>query len=318
MLEYILFVIGLVLIIKGADYLVDGSSILATRLGISQLVIGLTIVAFGTSAPELVVALISIFEGTSEIVLGNIIGSNISNLLLILGAAAVIYPLKIRYSTIWKEIPFSLLAALLLLALVNNEASGQYLTFYDGIALLFIFAIFIYYTFMKSKEDTKKKKKEEIMEIKKENFYKSIGMIAAGLIGLFVGGKWVVDGAVAIAIQFGLSEFLISATIIAIGTSLPELAVAVSASLKRKADIAIGNIVGSNIFNILLVLGTASLISPVSVPIFVNTDIIFLIYMSVLLFVFVYTNKNKELNRWHGLIFLLFYIGYLYFLIGRG
>jgi len=315
MLEYILFAIGFVFLLKGADLLVDGASLLASKLGVSQLIIGLTIVAFGTSAPELVVAIISSLEGTSQVVLGNVIGSNISNILLILGAAAILYPLKIKYSTIWKEIPFSLLAALLLLALVSNGGGIEHLTFYDGITMLSVFLIFIYYTFSESKQE---KKKKQIVKFEKKKLYRTFLMIIAGLIGLLLGGKWVVDGAIFIARNFGLSEFLISATIIAIGTSLPELAVAVSASLKHKADIAIGNVVGSNIFNILLVLGTTSLVAPISVPGFVSTDIVFLVYMTALLFGFVYINKKKQLEKWHGVVFIVLYIAYLFFLIGRG
>ena len=316
MLEYILFAIGFVFLIKGADYLVDGASLIAERLGISQLMIGLTIVAFGTSAPELVVAVISSLQGNSEIILGNIIGSNISNILLILGSAALIYPVKVRYSTIWKEIPFSLLAALLLLALVNN--TSQNISLYDGLTMLFIFSLFIYYTFIENKNHAKKKKHKELLKIEKSEFYKAIAMVGVGLVGLFLGGQWVVQGAVSLARYFGLSEFLISATIIAIGTSLPELAVAVSASLKKKLDLAIGNVIGSNIFNILLVLGISSLISPVHVPVFINSDIVFLIYMTVLLFILVYIDKNKTLSRWEGLLFILLYIAYLIFIIIRG
>jgi cation:H+ antiporter len=318
MLEYILFVIGFILLVKGADYLVDGSSIIATRLGIPQLIIGLTVVAFGTSMPELVVAVISSINGSSEIVLGNVIGSNISNILLILGISAIIHNIKIRDSTIWKEIPFSLLAALLLLAFVNNGTDKHMISFYDGITMLAVFSIFIYYTFSEALACKNKTCKKEVMKIEKSEFYNSIGLIIAGLIGLFLGGKFVVDGAVFIATQFGFSEFLISSTIIAIGTSLPELVVVVIASLKKKVDMAIGNIIGSNVFNILLVLGTASIISPITIQPFINTDIVFLIYMTCLLFGLVYINKKKELGKLSGILFILLYIGYIFFLISRG
>jgi cation:H+ antiporter len=318
MLEYILFAIGFVLLVKGADYLVEGASIIATRLGIPQLIIGLTVVAFGTSMPELVVAIISSLEGSPEIVLGNVIGSNISNILLILGISAIIHEIKIKDSTIWKEIPFSLLATLLLLAFVNNGSGGQTLSFYDGLAMLAVFSIFIYYTFSEAMSCKKKKCKDDIMEIEKSEFYRAIGMILLGLVGLFLGGKWVVDGAVSIATQLGLSQFLMSATIIAIGTSLPELAVAVVASMKKKVDMAIGNVIGSNIFNILLVLGTTSLISPIAVQPFITADITFLIYMTCLLFGLVYINKKKELGRFSGFFFVLLYIAYIIFLISRG
>jgi cation:H+ antiporter len=318
MLEYILFVIGFILIVKGADYLVDGASTIATHLGIPQLIIGLTVVAFGTSMPELVVAVISSLEGSAEITLGNVIGSNISNILLILGISAVIHKIKIKNSTIWKEIPFSLLAALLLLAFVNDSTGERILSFYDGVVMLSVFAIFIYYTFSEAFACKTKICKKEVMKIEKSDFYKSIGLILAGLVGLFFGGKFVVDGAVFIATQFGFSEFLISSTIIAIGTSLPELVVTVVASMKKKVDMAVGNIIGSNIFNILLVLGTASLISPITVQPFINTDITFLIYMTCLLFGLVFINKKKELGKFSGLFFILLYIAYIIFLVGRG
>lgn len=316
MIDYLFFAIGFVLLIKGADFLIEGASTIAASIGISQLMIGLTIVAFGTSMPELVVGIISSLKGTSQIVLGNVIGSNISNILLILGSAAVIYPVKIRYSTIWKEIPFSLLGALMLLALVNNDSGMELLSLYDGITLMFIFFIFVRYTLLQTQND--KKKTGDVLKIEKSKFYKSVLMFAGGLIGLFIGGKWVVEGAILIAKQLGFSEFLISATIIAVGTSLPELAVSIVASLKRKIDIAIGNVVGSNIFNIFLVLGISSIISPISVPDFVNADTVFLIYITVFLFVFAYTDKKKEIQRWHGVIFLLLYVGYVIFLLGRG
>ncbi len=322
MIEYILFVVGIALLIKSADYIVEGSSILAKKLGVSALVIGLTIVAFGTSLPELIVSIIATLKGSGDIVFGNIIGSNMTNTLLILGAMALFTSLKVKNSTTWKEIPFSFLAVLVLFIFAMgsflNKSGGEYLSRTDGIILILFFSIFLYYVF-----EIAKKNKEIIVETQENDFKKLSNttlllMIVGGLIGLFLGGKWTVDGAVAIASAFGLSEFLISATIIAIGTSLPELITSIVAALKKNVDLALGNIIGSNIFNIFWVLGLTAIIQPLKFPEFIAIDLIILLFATFLLFLFMFTSWKHRLDRWEGIVFLLIYASYIINLIIRG
>jgi len=321
MIEYILFVLGIFLLIKGADYLVEGSSSLAKKLGVPTLVIGLTIVAFGTSIPELVVNVLASIKGLGEVAFGNIIGSSMANLLLILGIAAIITNLKIQRSTIWKEIPFSFLAVLILLIfssvfLLDNLKINSLLRT-EGIILLFFFALFIYYVVglvKKNKENLEDKK----IEVIAHPYWIISLMILGGLVGLYFGGKWTVDGAVSIARTFGLSEFLISATIIAIGTSLPELFTTIVATRKKDIDLAVGNIVGSNIFNVFWILGVTSVIKPIPFPNFISVDLLILLFATLLLFIFMFVGKKHELDRWQGILFLILYISYLAFLIVRG
>lgn len=324
---YILFFIGFVFLIKGADYLVDGASALAKKIGVSTLVIGLTIVAFGTSAPELVVNIIASVQQNTDLAIGNIIGSNISNILLVLGITAFIYPLKITTGTAWKEIPFSLLATAAVFFIVNdvliNTAGPNIITRSEGLILLSFFIIFIYYTFGIARVEGEPG--EEIKELK---WYASVGAILGGLIGLTIGGKWVVDGAIAFATMFGLSEAFIGLTVVAIGTSLPELATSIVAAHKKKEDIAIGNIVGSNVFNLLWILGLSSVIQPIPFNHNMNIDIIILAIITFILFAFIfisrkktvwlYISRNYVLERWQGLLFVLLYVAYLGFLIYRG
>ena len=320
-LEYILFFVGIFLLIKGADYLVDGSSSLAKRFGVSGLIIGLTVVAFGTSMPELVVNLVAAFEGATEVAFGNIIGSNISNLLLVLGITASIYNIKVHYSTTWKEIPFSFLAVLTLFILANKfliEGLEVFkLTRIDGIILLLFFSIFIYYAFLVVRRSQAEKEEREI-EVQKRNLFFTWLMILGGAIALFIGGIWTVDGAVYIANQLGLSQFFISATIIALGTSLPELVTSIKAALKQEVDMAVGNIIGSNIFNILWILGITALIHPIPIPSFINIDIIILGIATIFLFVALLSNKKHQIERWQGILLVLAYIAYFIFLIIRG
>jgi cation:H+ antiporter len=316
MLVYILFVIGFVLLIKGADLLVDGSASIAKKLKISNIVIGLTIVAFGTSMPELIVNLFASAQGNTEIAIGNVLGSNISNILLILGISAIIYPLAAKKNTVLKEIPFSLLAALVVGFTANDiffdGNAFSAITRIDGLIFLSFFAIFVYYTFgiAKITEDVPQPE-----EVKAYSYLKSIIYIALGLTGLIFGGKWIVDGAVAIATSFGLSQSLIGLTIVAIGTSLPELATSAIAAYKKQADIAIGNIVGSNIFNIFWILGVSSLIRPLPFDPAANIDIIMTILASLILFIVMYVGKRHLIERWQGVIMVLMYLGYVSFLV---
>ncbi|MDZ7613232.1 MAG: calcium/sodium antiporter [Flavobacteriaceae bacterium] len=260
MLTYILFVVGFVILIKGADLLVDGAASVAKKFNISSIVIGLTIVAFGTSAPEFVVNIFASAKGNSEIAIGNILGSNLANIFLILGVAAVITPIVAKENTAWKEIPLSLLAAIILGVLANDAFidGGTFsgLTRIDGIVLFAFFIIFMHYTFGISEVTGD----EENIDIKLLSNAKAALFILLGLAGLIVGGKWIVDGAVNIAEMFGLSQSLIGLTVVAVGTSLPELATSAIAAFKKQSDIAIGNVIGSNIFNTFWILGASAVI----------------------------------------------------------
>lgn len=317
-MQYVLLIIGFAVLIKSADILVDGASSLATKLRVSNLVVGLTVVAFGTSAPELAVNILAVIKGTTDIAVGNIIGSNIANILLILGVSSVIYPLAVTKGTVWKEIPLSLLAAILLAILVNDQfidhQSFSSLTMIDGLVLLSFFIIFLYYSFsIAQKIDGI----EEQVSIKTKSMFQSISMIFIGLLGLVLGGKWIVDSAVFIAQKFNVSNTFIGLTVVAVGTSLPELATSVVAALKKKPEIAIGNVVGSNIFNIFFVLGISATIRPISFDKSINFDIGVLVLSSLLLFMFMFTGGKRKLDRWEGVLFLGGYIAYIVFLMIR-
>jgi len=315
-LTYSLFVAGFYFLIKGANWLVEGSSSLAKKFKVSDLMIGLTIVSFGTSAPELFVNLIASFNGNSDLAIGNIIGSNISNILLILGIAAIIYPLKVKRGTASTMIPLNMLAVVALWLLINDTlidgANFSALTRIDGLILLLFFIVFIYYTFGIARVEGEKEKVEE------KNTFMSIAMIIAGMIGLAFGGKWIVDGAVVIATKFNMSESLIGLTIVAIGTSLPELSTSAVAAFKHNADIAIGNVIGSNIFNIFWILGLSSAIKPIFFSPILNFDIYFMGFSTFLLLLFVFIGRKNILGRLEGIAFLLIYILYIIYLIYRG
>ncbi|MFH2137275.1 MAG: calcium/sodium antiporter [Candidatus Omnitrophota bacterium] len=317
MTVFIILILGFILLIKGADILVTGSSALAKRIGVSDLVIGLTIVAFGTSTPELLVNIFSSTQGNTEIAIGNVIGSNLFNILLILGVSALIYPLAVTKGTVRKEIPFSLLAVAVLGFLSNDilfdQAEHSALTRIDGFVFLSFFAIFLYYIASISKIEKGQQSQGEDV-----NFFKALGMVLGGFIALIFGGKIVVDGAVKIASQLGVSQSLIGLTIVAAGTSLPELATSAVAAYRKNADIAVGNIVGSNIFNIFFVLGISAVIKPLPIAESVNSDIFVLIGSTMLLFLFMFTGKRRMIDRWEGGLFVLFYIIYLVFLIKKG
>ena len=308
----ILLIVGFVILIKGADWLVQGGTSLARKYHISELAIGLTIVAFGTSMPELVVNVFAAYQSHSEIVFGNIIGSNIFNLFAILGIAGIISPLVVQSSTVWKEIPFSLFAAVLLFFLVNSFFSDSAsLSAVDGVILLIFFALFLYYVFRQMKKDTQP-------TVTHHKTYKSLTIwlyIIVGLAFLVAGGRLVVVNAVKIASELGISETVIGLTIVAIGTSLPELATSVVAALRKSNDIAVGNIIGSNIFNILFILGVSSVIKPIDYNLKFNTDMYLLGIGTLLLFIAMFTGKKKKIDRWEAVILLTIYIGYTIYLI---
>lgn len=316
MITYVLFIVGFYFLIKGADWLVEGASSVAKRYHVSNLMIGLTIVSFGTSAPELIVNLFASFNGSSGLAIGNVVGSNISNILLILGISSMIYPLAVGKGTITKEIPFSLMAVVVLWLLVNdimiNGDAASVLTRTDGAILLFFFIIFIYYTFGIAKVEG------EGEEFKKHNKWASVLMIVGGMIMLALGGQWIVSGAIAIAARFGMSEAMIGLTIVAIGTSLPELAASAVAAWKHKSDIAIGNIIGSNIFNIFWILGFSALIKPIFFSPELNFDIYFMGAITLLLLLFMFVGKKNILQKWQGLTMFLVYVAYISFLVIRG
>ena len=321
MLVYILFVVGFVLLIKGADWLVSGSASVAKKYNISDLVIGLTIVSMGTSMPELIVNILASTSGASEIAIGNVVGSNIANILLILGVAAFIYPLTIKESTVMSQIPFSIIAILLVAFAANapifNPDYSLMISRLDGVVFILFFALFMVYIIKLAREgraDMIEEAPDKILPMGK-----SILFILLGMVGLFLGGKWVVDGAIKIAEQFGLSHNLIGLTIVAIGTSLPELVTSAMAAYRKNTDIAVANVIGSNIFNLLWVLGISAMISPMKYDPVVNADIIVLLVATCLIIFSLMTGRAKnQIGKPTGIFFLACYIAYTAFLIYRG
>ncbi|MEK6783074.1 MAG: calcium/sodium antiporter [Bacteroidota bacterium] len=316
----ILLLIGFAILIKGADYLVSGASSAAKKYGISNLVIGLTVVAFGTSMPEMIVSLLAALDGKSDASFGNIIGSNNLNILLILGISGLIYPLVVQRNTVKFEIPLSLLAALVLFALVNDTllrsnvspASVNILSRLDSFILLIFFAGFLFYIFQSMKGTTNQ---EDGEPIKIYSTPISIGMIVLGLGMLIGGGELVVHNAIEIARHYHMSEKLIGLTILAAGTSLPELATSCVAAYRKNTDIAIGNVVGSNIFNIFLILGVTGMVNPIPYNSAMNFDMYVLFGSTLLLILFMFTLVSHKLDRWEAFILLVSYVTYTIYLI---
>lgn len=308
-----LIIVGFFVLIKGADWLVDGASALAKKYKISDLAIGLTIVAFGTSAPELVVNTFASFKGHQDIVFGNIIGSNNFNLFIILGLSGLITPLLVQKSTVKFEIPISLLAAVVLFLMTNDTlfGSGNTLSRLEGFILLIFFCGFLYYVYSQLKTSPE----DSELEFKEMKGSKIALLIVAGLVGLIAGGRLVVDNAIHIAHTLGVSEKIIGLTIVALGTSLPELATSAVAAVKKKADIAVGNIIGSNIFNIFLILGVSSIIRPIKYTLSFNTDIAILVAGTLFLLLAMFTGFRKRLDRWQAAILLISYIAYTVYLV---
>lgn len=311
----VLIIAGFTALVFGANWLVDGSSALAKKYNVSDLIIGLTIVSFGTSAPELIVNTVASVNGYPDIILGNILGSNNFNLFIILGITGLIYPMRVHRSSVWKEIPISFIAALLLLLLANNffinGTSG--ISRIDGVILMLCFVAFLYYVFkqMKSGAETV----EEVAFQHNMSNFKIWGLIILGLAGLIIGGRLVVDNGVELATRLGVSEKIIGLTIIAIGTSLPELLTSVVAATKKNTGIAIGNIIGSNIFNIFFILSVSSLIAPVTYNISFNTDLYILLGGTLFLFFVMFIGKRYKLDRWAAASLLIFYLIYTSYLI---
>ena len=306
---------GLVLTVYGANWLVDGASSLAKKMKISNLVIGLTVVALGTSMPEFVVSFISSLNGNTDIAIGNVVGSNIVNVLLILGISSMVYPITVQHSTVWKEIPFTLLASLVLFFMANDflidGASASAVSRIDGLILLCFFLIFIYYSF----ETSKNSNETGQLVVKIFPLWKSVLLMVLGIFGLVAGGKLLVTGAVDIARLLGISEAVIGLTVVAIGTSVPELATSVVAAMKKNSDIAMGNVVGSNIFNIFFILGTSATVAPLPFNPAMNTDLIICIATSLLLFGFMFTGEKSKITRTEGFLFTLAYVAYTVYLV---
>ncbi len=314
-LSFGLLIVGFVVLILGADWLVSGASGLAKRLNVPDLVIGLTVVAFGTSAPELMVNLMAAFNNESEIALTNILGSNTINTFIILGISALIYPIKSQKSSRKYEIPWSVFAGLIILVM-GTECFGlcggdAIISRLDGVVLLLIFSLFMYYTLKMAKNNTENQE-EGFLPMK---IWKAVLLIAVGLVALVVGGKVIVINAVSIAQAFGVSQAVIGVTVVALGTSLPELATSAIAAFKKNPDLAIGNVIGSNIFNVFFVLGISAVIRPL--PSYSNLwiDASLAALGSLLLLLFVSTNRHKELKRWQGAFFLVCYGVYLVWLL---
>lgn len=327
-LALLLVIFGLALLLLGAQWLVDGASAIAIRLKVAPIVIGLTVVAFGTSAPELVSSVASALKGSTGLALGNAIGSNIANILLILGISAIICPLKIHTNTVWKEIPMSFLGAIVLTILGlqtiidHKTTTGLFfrgdlhigeITFSNGLILLAFFIIFLYYTFGIAKVTG-----DDEYQIKSLSFPKSITYTLLGLLALGFGSTLLVDNAVALARFFAVSDTLIGLTIVALGTSAPELITSVIAATKKQTDIAVGNIVGSNIFNIFFVLGATALVKEIPIVSRNMLDIVVLFAATLFLFISGMLYRRHKIDRAEGVVMVVSYFAYLSYIIWRG
>lgn len=315
-MNYILLLIGFALLIKGADYFVEGASSIAKKFRIPTLIIGLTIVAFGTSAPEAAVSITSAIKGQNEIALGNIVGSNIFNLLFVVGIAAVICPLQVKKSMIIKEFPFTLLSCVVLLILVQDRIFGagttDVLNRGDGLMLLLFFCIFMYYLIevAVTARETTEEEGIEAMPLGKSSLF-TLG----GIVAIVIGGDLVVDSASDIALAWGMSQNLVGLTIVAVGTSLPELVTSMVAARKGESDIALGNVIGSNLFNVFFILGVSACIHPIAVNPSIITDSFFLLIITLVTYLFAVT--KKKINKLEGGALVAAYILYMIFIIIR-
>lgn len=316
-IDILWILVGLVLILVGSDWLVDGASGVARKYGISEFVIGMTIVGIGTSMPELVSSLISAIQGHGDMALGNVTGSNICNILLILGVTALISPIGYTRSNIRKDIPFAILVSLFLMLMLYNgfglfgEIGAPGISRSDALYLLLIFVIFMIDSFKSAKLGAGDEEEEEV---KPMSMGKALVFIVLGLAGLIFGGQVFVDHTVSIAERFHVSEAFISITLMAVGTSLPELATCVVAAMKGKNQLALGNIIGSNVFNISLIIGASAAISPFEIQSISTVDMVMVIVAALLLWLAAFTFKKKRLDRVEGVIFLLCYVGYIVYL----
>lgn len=308
-MDYILLVVGFILLIKGADFFVDGSASVAKKLRIPTMIIGMTIVAMGTSAPECAVSIAASVKGSNTMAISNVIGSNIFNLMIVCGACALFTPLAVKASTLKQEFPLSILAAILLLAM---GYMGMSLNRIEGVILLVIFALFLVWMVWEAKKARNNTEEEEIETLPG---WKCLIYIVGGIIAIVIGGDLVVDSASNIAAAFGLTQTLIGLTVVAFGTSLPELVTSLVAAKKGETDMALGNVIGSNIFNILLVLGIAGAVSPMAFLMENLIDAIILIAVSILVWIFAW--RKKKLNRVHGVIMIVVYAAYVVYICMR-
>ena len=318
MLDILFLVGGLALILLGANGLTDGAAAVAKRFNISDLVIGLTIVAFGTSAPELVISCMAALGGSADMAIGNVVGSNMFNVLMIVGVTAMVLPIKVGEGTLSKEIPLVVLASLALAFCANDVlldgGSSNAISRIDGLILLCFFLIFMRYTFAIAHNGGEEAEGEKIKEMP---MWKSVLFIIGGLAGLVFGGQWFVDGASGIASSLGVSESTIGLTIVAGGTSLPELATSVTAALKKNSGIAVGNVIGSNLFNIFFVLGCSATISPLPMGGINNIDMAVLVASAVLFWIVGWFFKKRTITRVEGALLVACYIAYTVYLISQ-
>ena len=316
---YLLLLVGFVLLVKGADFFVSGSSNIARRFGIPSIVIGMTIVAFGTSAPEAAVSITASLQGNNGIAVGNVIGSNIFNILVVVGASAIIKPVNIHHDILKKDFPFSLLITFVLLFMgmdifLDGQIAG-FISRSDGLVLLAFFAIFLFYTLSGALGKNQESLPMEENNLPKPSLGKSLLLTVGGLAGIIIGGQMVVNSATEIALSWGVSQALIGLTIVAVGTSLPELVTSMVAARKGESDIAMGNVIGSNIFNILFVLAASSVISPLRFTSESIWDCIVLLVISLIMYVFCRTGRT--VSRKEGTISVLLYLAYMVYIIQR-
>ena len=312
-MNLILLLVGLGLVVLGADWLVNGASSIARRAGISEFVIGLTIVGFGTSCPELVVSLSGAIEGNSDISVGNVVGSNIFNVLFILGLTAMVLPVGMTDKNRRIDIPITLGVTILLVILgITGSMSGPVISRWEGVLMLLVFSAYLFYCFKSDSKDEFSETQQATLSITK-----SIALTLSGLAGLIFGGDLFVDSATALARQIGVSDKFIAVTILAGGTSLPELATSLVAAIKGKEQLALGNILGSNVFNAMMILGLSSVITPLSFASMTIVDIITLVLSAVLLLIWAYTGRKNRIDRREGAAMLLCYVAYNVFLFSR-
>ena len=314
----LLVIFGFTLLIGGAHYLIEGATALARKFRISEIAIGLTVISFGTSAPELAVNILASLKGNDAIIFGNIIGSNLMNLMLVLGVSAVIFPLNVKPHTIWREIPYSMLAIIAFLIMANDQLinghGNNILEKSDGLILLLFFGGFLVYALFKipRTEETGGHKNKGQCGCTKMNLF-----LLGGMGALAWGGQLVVDNATIIAQHFGASQKFIGLTLVAGGTSLPELMTSVLAAMRKKEDLAVGNIIGSNIFNLLFILGIGAVINPLSFEFSLNIDILLILFASLFLMVTLIVRKRLKIERWMGIVFLVMYVSYFSYLFIR-
>lgn len=314
-LEILFIIVGFVFLIKGADFLVDGSSNIAKKFKIPEIIIGLTIVSIGTSMPELFVSITSSIDSLSDVAIGNVIGSNLCNLLLILGLSSLIMPIKVQKGTKYIDIPLCLIFSFFFMLFCNTN---EIITKNEAFLLIVLFVIFIFYTIFVAITEMRKmtiKSKGKIKISEKIPLLKNIFFVVIGIVFLKVGGDLSVDNAVLVARRLNISEKVIGLTILAVGTSLPELITSITASLKGNCDIAIGNIIGSNIFNMLFIIGVSAIISPINYNLSYNFEMVLFIVSVLLLWLFLLLSRKNEMNKCHGIVYLSIYLVYLLVLL---